>query len=427
MSVHAGSILTVGGNNVIDRIQSAGLGDVNVPVDTIREVGNRLVVDKIPGEPDFTFTMESLDVSTDLMAWLTGKMGALGDGTDEGTPPGSGDPTGTPYSWADTTYVNVVSPWKDPVTGAAGTVQAGHLIPGYFPTRINYRFGVTDNAGTTVELGGAAFYYAGNPPVEANVTGTGTATYDTADPTVAHRIGGGGGSTFRRIFGVLVDKIPQIENVDYTVGLVGGGADAGAPAVARITFTAAATPDAGADVRFCYFTTAARSFPQAVHASTLTKPGAVRGRHIPIFVGAGGARKRWASVQSFELEATVDSEVEREMGSDLPTGRVVNGRDCSGSITVRSKDAPAFLQLLADITGAPVDEVFGFTNQNPIPLEVPILNPKNPAVVLKTLYVADAIFQMPGTPARVNTPTDFTLRWDSQDGNYVEYKGAKPA
>jgi hypothetical protein len=27
MSVHAGSILTVGGNNVIDRIQSAGLGD----------------------------------------------------------------------------------------------------------------------------------------------------------------------------------------------------------------------------------------------------------------------------------------------------------------------------------------------------------------------------------------------------------------
>jgi hypothetical protein len=47
MSVHAGDILTVGGNNVIDRIQSAGLGDVRLPIETIREVGNREVVDKV--------------------------------------------------------------------------------------------------------------------------------------------------------------------------------------------------------------------------------------------------------------------------------------------------------------------------------------------------------------------------------------------
>jgi hypothetical protein len=59
MSVHAGDILHVGGNNVIDRIQSAGLGDVNLPIETIREVGNREVVDKVTGEPDFTFTLES--------------------------------------------------------------------------------------------------------------------------------------------------------------------------------------------------------------------------------------------------------------------------------------------------------------------------------------------------------------------------------
>ena len=78
MSVHAGSILTVGGNNVIDRIQSAGLGDVRLPVETIREVGNRLVVDKVPTEPDFTFTMESWDVSTDMMATVaTGALSKL--------------------------------------------------------------------------------------------------------------------------------------------------------------------------------------------------------------------------------------------------------------------------------------------------------------------------------------------------------------
>jgi hypothetical protein len=90
MSVHAGSILTVGGNNVIDRIQSAGLGDVNDHPDRDDPRGRQpLVVDKIPGEPDFTFTMESLDVSTDVMAWLTGKVGALAEPAGA---PGAADP-----------------------------------------------------------------------------------------------------------------------------------------------------------------------------------------------------------------------------------------------------------------------------------------------------------------------------------------------
>jgi hypothetical protein len=415
MSVHAGSILTIGGNNVIDRIQSAGLGDPNIPVETIREVGNRLVVDKIPGEPDFTFTMETLDVSTDLMAFLCGKTGAIAEPAGA---PGAADPAGTEYKWEDCGCVNVCSPWKDPLSGADGDVVAGHLIPNYYPTRVSYRYGVTDNAGMTVELGGGSFYYGGATPVEEYATGDGIVdAYSTSEAIVPHRIGGGAGTTFRNVFGVIVAGVPMIEGADYTVAVV---AD-----IATITFVT--PPAAGALVRFSYFTSAAHSYPQTVHATTVTKPGAVRGRHIPIFLGSGGARQRLASVQTFELEATVDSEVEREMGTEEPIGRVVNSRDCTGSITVRSKDAPAFLGLLAKVTGAPVDEVFGYLNQNPVPLEVAILNPKNPGAVLKTLWVSDAIFQMPGTPARVNTPTDFTLRWDSQNGTYSEFKGAKPA
>ena len=413
MSVHAGSILTVGGNNVIDRIQSAGLGDVNIPVDTIREVGNRLVVDKVPGEPDFTFSMESLDVSTDIMAFLCGKVGAQGEPAGA---PGAADPAGTTYKWSDVGYVNIVSPWKDALSGAAGDIAAGHIIPNYFPTRISYNFGVTDNAGTTVELGGGSFYYGGFAPVEEYADGDGVATdFAASEASVQYRIGGGGGTTFRHVFGVNVAGVPMIEGADYTVAVAAG--------IPTITFNVA--PAAGALVRFMYFTTAAKAYPQAVHASTVTKPGAVRGRHIPVFLGAGGARQRIASVQTFTLEATVDSEVEREMGSEEPTGRVVNGRDCNGTLVARSKDADAFMALLSKVTGVPAGEVIGYLNQNPIPLEVPILNPKNPGEVIKTLYVNDAIFQMPGTPARVNTPTDFTLNWASQDGDFTEYKGAK--
>jgi hypothetical protein len=38
--------------------------------------------------------------------------------------------------------------------------------------------------------------------------------------------------------------------------------------------------------------------------------------------------------------------------------------------------------------------------------------------------VDDALFQPPGTPARVNAPTDFALRFDSQNGVFREVKGA---
>jgi hypothetical protein len=345
MSVHAGSILTVGGNNVIDRIQSAGLGDVRLPIETIREVGNRLVVDKIPTEPDFTFTMESLDVSTDVMAWLTGSVGAVASGSA----PGAGDAVGTEYKWEDCVPVNVVSPWKDPTTGSGGVIEAGHLIPAYYPTRMRYRFGVTDFATQEVELGGGTFYYASEAPREEYGTGVnGTkAAFTTSDPTVQHRIGG-------------------------------------------------------------------------------VKPGAVRGRNIHVYVGSGGARQRIASVQSFELEATVDSEVEREMGSEEPTGRIINGTDCTGTIVIRSRDAQSFIDLLSKVTGVAAGEVFGYFNQSSLPVEVQIQNPKDPGTILKTLFVADGIFQPPGTPARVNTPTDFSIRFDSRNGTFAEFKGAKP-
>lgn len=415
MSVHAGTIVHVGGANVIDRIQSAGLGDVNLQIETIREVGNDLVVDKVPGDPDFTFSLESWDATTDLMAFLTGKVGAQA----VGSPPGSGDAAGTAYHWEDVKCVNIISPWKDPDTSAStGEVVAGHIVPGYYPTRATYRFGVTDNASHSVDLAGGSFYYAAYAPTEDFAVGDGTVTVFVSDQVaVGHRKGGSGSTDYRYVFGVIVDGVLQIEGVDYTVT----GGSITTPAVVTVTFATA--PPTGAAVRFAYFTTAATTYPQTVLADATVKPGAVRGRSIRVYVGAGGARVRLASVQSFELDATVDSEVEREMGSDEIVGRTINGRDCTGTLVVRSKDAAAFIAMLAKVTGVAATEVFGYYNQNSIAVSIQILNPKT-AAVIKTLVVDDGIFQPPGTPARVNTPTDFSLRFDSRNGTFREVKGA---
>lgn len=417
MSVHAGTIIHVGANNVIDRIQSAGLGDVRVPTDVIREVGNANVVDKIPQEPSFQFTLDSFDVSTELEAFLTGKVGAAGSASA----PGASDPDGTEYKWGDCKFLNIPSPWKDPATGSAGVVTAGHLVPGFYPTRIRYRFGVTDNASQEVELSGGSFYYADAAPVEQFATGDGVTTaYPSTDPAVPYRLGGPAGSTFKSIFGVIVAGVLQTEGVDYT----STPTNTSAPGTATVTFTTA--PASGADIRFAYFTQAAKSYPDTTHAITSVKPAAVRGRNICVYLGSGGTRAKVGGVQHFELDATVAGDFEREFCNTEIVGYTINGTDTTGTLTIRAKDADAFLTVVAKMLGVAKTEVLGWLNTNDIPLEVAIQNPKNPAQILKTLYVKDAIFQTPGTPARVNTPTDFAIQWESKSGTYSAFKGAKP-
>lgn len=427
MSVHAGTILHLGGRNVIDRVQSAGLGDARVPQDVIREVGNPYIVDKIPTDPSFTFTLETLDVSSEIEAWISGYIAGDEDdgssGIDSGVPTigGAAIAAGHEFKWQDCGFVNVISPWKDPLSGDAGDVTAGHLIPGYMPTRISYRFGVTENAATTVELAGGSYYYADGAPREQFETGDGIQTaFPTDDPAIMYRRGGAGGTSFKAIFGVIVDGVLQTEGVDYVQ------APTGVVATAIATVTFAVAPPIGADIRFVYFTDASESYPRAAHASTIVKPGAVRGRHICVYLGAGGSRAKVGGVQTAELTATVDGDFEREFCNEEIVGYSINGRDCNGTLGVRSKNASAFLDLVSKVTGVAKTEVQGWLNTNDLPMEIQILNPKNPAQVIKTLYVPDAQFQVPGTPARVNTPTDFSFGWESKSGTYSAFKGAKP-
>jgi hypothetical protein len=528
MSIRAGSIVTVAGRNVVDRLQSAGLGDARIPIETIREIGNDLVVDKVPGEADFTFTMESWDVTTDLIAFLHGKIG----NQVVGQPPGYDDPAGTEYRWEDCQFVNITSPWKRNVGSAGGNISAGLLIPGYYPTRIRYRFGVTDNSTQEVELSGGSYYYAKAAPVEEIAAGDGIQTaFATSESARALRVGGAGGTSFRRVFGVIVNGVLQVKDEDYTETIV--AADTGQSAVVTITFN---TPPANlAQVRLAYFTETAKAYPQAVNADATVKPGAVRGRNVVIFVGTrgvnevqsltvdatggnytlgfngyntanltpastaaavqaalealpsigagnitvtggpggagggtpyvitfvgalggtnvsaitstnvslaggastavvttttpggtGGNRVRLPGVQTFELEATVEGEVEREMGNEEITGRSVNGTDATGTVTFRPKDIDGFFTLLSTVTGVGTNEVYGYFNDHSVPVEIQIRNPKNPAQILKTIYMSDGQFQPPGTPARVNSPTDFATAFNSVNGTYSEFKGARP-
>lgn len=418
MSIQAGTLIYVGGNAVIDRLQTAGLGNVKIPIDVVREIGNPQIVDKVPQEPDFTFTMESFDVSTFMEAWLTGQ---VGDGTIAGAP-GATDPNGTAYhiDQDHCSFLNVTSPWRDP-SSSASMINAGHMVPGYYPKAVNYQFGVTADATEHVELQGGAFYYNSNPPTEQYATGDGaTVTFTTSTPAVPYREGGAGGTVFRSIFGVIVAGQLMAQGSDYTTTPT----NTAAPGTASITFVVA--PASGAQVKFAYFTTAPKSFPQSVHASAVVKPAAVRGRNICAYLGSGSARVLIPGVQSATLQYAVTGTLEHEFCNAEVVGYNITGTDVTGDVTVRSRDRNQLLGLISQVTGVSSAEVLGWLNTNTVVLTIEIHNPKNSGQVLKTLVVTDAIFDPPDTPAKVNTPTDFAFGYQSQSGTYTVYKGAAP-
>ena len=422
MTVKAGSIMTVAGHTVIQRLQSQGLTNVRVPINTVREIGNDLVVDKVPQEPDFTFSMESLAVDNSIEALLHGRISS-GPDPDQGA--GQTDPDGTEYKWEESQCLNILSPWKDPQSFGSGNVAAGHIIPGYYPSKLSYKFGVTEDAMITAELRGGAFYYGnGMAPTEDVFQGVnGTPDYASNEPAVYYRIGGVLGTTFKSALGVIVNGVMMVEGEDYTV-TGGGPVDTPTDLVVSFTNYQVQTDD---DIRIAYFTTNAHSYPQTVHESALILPGAVRGRNNCLSIASGGSAtwERVYGVQTFTLDASFDITPERELCNEEIVGFTVNGTDCTGAITVHAKDINAFFRLLRRFTGVDTDEeVVGWLNLNPVRLKLEITDPTNPGRVIKTLYVPDARFDIPGTPARVNAVVDFTMNYESLVGTYSAFKGA---
>jgi hypothetical protein len=413
MALRGGQILHLGGSaTIVDRLQSAG-ADVNIGTD-IRETGNYLNVDKVTQDPEITFSMEGFDVSTEIEALMNGD-----------TTGGSADPDGTEYLFSETKSIHIISPWKEEATGSAGTVDGGVVYPGYACTRASYRFGVSDNAGETFELSGSDEYYARFVPVNEEFTAGGaSATFTTTSSAVLHRVGGYSSNENKYVLGVLLDSVIQVEGSDFTVTpSAGGNAE-----IATVTFTT--IPTAGQKVQLAYFSaTAVASFPNTINPTTLVKPGAVRGRDIRVslVLPASGYEAsgtvRLPGIQSVTADASKTTTQEREMGTLLPIGRTTESIDVTGDMGVHPAGQTAFFRLLRQMTGVASAEAVGVLNDFPVGLKIEILNPKDRTEILKTLFVEDAKFQVPGTPARAGAVVDFTIRWESKSGELHVFKG----
>lgn len=410
MAIKAGQILHVGNDTVvIDRIQTAGPGTLNIPTEKIYELGNYVGVATIRDTPDLTFSMESLDVSCEMEAMLLDV--ALGS-----TPS---------FDLSLMKPLNLASAFKAGKDAASPFAVVDSVgLPFLTPESVSYRFGLRDNARQTVGLrGDSIFYNPGSTYVdEYTATGAANETFVTTQAAYASTDGG----TTRRALAVVVGSKRLALGTDYTeaYGTVTSGA-----ATTTVTLTNGTLLTAGDKVRVMYASPTAKSYLQAVHADTTVKPAAVRGRDIDIYVGGynpadipGSAANKWGSVQSANVDFRVTLEKDEEFGNYFAVAQDFDVPGVTGGLSLKPRDPAELFKRLRQMTGKGVNEALGANSTTPLALDIVIKDAANSGATLKRLHVPDARFTMPGFSGRVQTKLTVDLSFESDAGSLVVYK-----
>ena len=408
MAIKAGQILHVGNDSVvIDRIQTAGPGNLNIPTEKIYELGNYKSVATIRDVPDLAFAMDSLDTTCEIEALLLGVSAAS-------------QPS---FDLSEALPLNIASQFKagkDTASPFAIVDSVG--LPFLVLESVGYRFGLRDNATQSVSLRGDSIFYNPGSTYVDSVAGTGATgqTIATEHPAYAYA---GDGET-RRVLAVTAGSKRMVPDVDYseTAGAVAGGA-------ATATITLKTAVPAGTQVRVMYASPTVRVYPQNVHPDVLIKPAAVRGKDIDIYVGGydpsdlpGSADNRWGSVQSVSADYRVTLEKDEEFGNYYAVSNDFDTPAVTGSVDVKPTDPAQMMRFIRQVAGvSSATQVVGPNSSVALPLDVVIKNGLDGST-LKRLHVPDARFTIPGFSGRANTRLTQTLNFESDEGSLVVFK-----
>jgi hypothetical protein len=337
--------------------------------------------------------------------------------------------TGTVYSLADNKPVDIISPFKS--AQLAYDIVKGVAVPHLTLESASYRYGLRENASESFTLrGDSIFYIPGTPFVQTEVADGTTATFAfasddaTPEPLTALLYQESGASIYA--LNDSVDGVRQVRGVHYN------------DTASDVTFTAGNEPAAGAIVRIVFGVAVTgatrRYYNQSVHEGVSVKPAAIRGKNIKVYVGETGATPvpfLWGDVQSVNVDYRVTLEDDFEFGNPRAVAReYADAPQVSGSIELKPLSPKTLFDKLAQITGVPTTDIIGAMSSVALPLRIELLNPDSggstaqPAgTVLKTLYVPDARFQVPGYEGRAQQKMVQTLAFNSDEGVLDVFKG----
>lgn len=408
MAIKAGQILHVAGlgtGYVIDRVQSAGASNLNIPEEKIYELGNYQTVATIRDIPDLSFDLESFDTSCEWEALLCGQ-----------------DPTtlsaGQEFDFLQSMPLDVISPFKD--KGGAFTVIRGVAIPYLNLESLTYRFGVGQSATQSATLRGDGIYYVPGSPYnqEFTITAGANQVYNLANTALSFADGGDTlyalsvcaknptTGTYKRLF----------FGEDYT------------NTASAVTVLADMDALGYTKLHVVYGSATAATYLQSVHPSDTVKPAAVRAKDIDVYISDGGATPtlvRWKGVQDFEVTRRVNLDRDEEFGNSHVVAQDYDTADVTGSITVKAEDAEYLFSLIQQVANVSSSEIAGALTSNSLAMELRISHPSTGAR-LKTLYVSDARIQVPAIQGRVQQKLSVQFPFTSDGGNLKVYNGARP-
>lgn len=402
---------------VLDRIQSAGPGDLNIPEDKIYELGNFNSIATVRDIPEITFDMESYDVSTEFEALLINE-----DPSSFSSTPGSND-----IDFVDAVPIDIISPWKS--RRGQYDIVKGISIPYLTLESATYRFGVGDFATQSFSLRGDSIFYCPAVPryEEFDVVADGPTTYTLDQTAIEYNYGG---DTIHVLSVCLINTTTNAyQRLFFDSGGTTGYDDT------ATTFTLANDPTASYQkVRVTYATENATSYTQtgnnptgnAVHNTSSVKPAAVKGKDIDVilYIGTSAVETPLNSVQSFEVTWSVTLENDEELGNERYVDTDYDIPEVNGSMAVKPFDADDLWTKLSQITGVPDDEVIGPNITDLVPTEIRVKDPDD-GTVLKTFYIPDARFQVPGYQGQVQTKLEQTMNFSSDSGVLYVYNGAR--
>lgn len=403
MPIYAGSIIHRNSTFIIDRLQSAGPGEVNIPEEKIYEVGNFQTVATVYDTPELTFDMESLDLgSCETEAIICGQA------------PGA-TTAGERFEFLKSMPFHVVAPFKD-ARGVFTSVR-GAAVPFLTLSSASYRFGVGQSSTQSFSLSGDAVYYTEGAPRHLVIPlVAATTSYPLGFTAVGAFVSGGNTQLVYDAF-VRNPSTQDVKRLRY--GVAGTGGDYIATATTVVLNTS--QQELGYTELHVICAIATETIPQSDNADITVKPAAIRGKDIDVFIGG----VRWTGVQSLEATWQAQLDPDRELGNPSDVSRGFDVPEVTGSLTLRPLSVAEFFARLHTITGVPGIQTMGPSITVPLPMEARVRHPDTGAV-LKTLYVPDARFKVPGYAPNANSKTDFTLNFNSDGGLLDVFRGARP-
>lgn len=417
---------------LIDRLQTAGPGDLNIPEERIKELGNYRSIATIRDVPDLSFSLESLDVSLEIERLLCGATQAA-----------------TSLDLAQAKPIDIASQFK------AGTQAANPFaivnavaLPHLYLESMSYRFGLRDNATQSATLRGDSIFYIPGQAYIEEFLGTGalntfTTAYTvlpyefTTPPTIrrailsATRIPVSGSST-RLTFGV--DFTETAVSGKRAINLLDSNGDPfNLPTGDKLRIVYGSS-DSHPYNGYGYNNAGALAGAMGVHQDATIKPATVRGKHIDVFVAPAGYTwaatydnnliYKWTDVQSVNVDWRATVERDEEFGnaaavsidySDIP--------EVTGSIEIRPRGPQQMMDKIRLASGVTEPtQVIGADVSVPIDVHIVVRDPRNGVTPLKRWYLPSVTLTMPGYQGQIDQKLNQTINFSSDTGalNVIE-------